>query len=169
MFNYQICSVWLHSVGRRKRNLRSIWDLKRMMISVKNETEFPREVVSSSFPLPHSQIGSIATGAMPILNNGCCLPCCQQWDSFQINSLLFWVFASLTQIQTLRRAIWFAEYMSHALVLVAGKLGKKIAAPPSDNTEKKQLTFKVFPSLRNCDSMGFGVSFCHRSTCYHRG
>lgn len=58
--------------------------------------------------------------------------------------------------------------MSHALVLVAGKLGKISACPP-DKTEKKWLTFKFLPGLRNCDSLGFGISSCQIYTCYHRG
>ena len=60
--------------------------------------------------------------------------------------------------------------MSHAIILAAGKLGKKVSAPSLDKTEKKQLTFKVLPDLRNHDSrvhhlfLDFGTSSCHRIT-----
>lgn len=49
--------------------------------------------------------------------------------------------------------------MSRSLVAAAG-----ISASPSDKTEKKQLTFKVLPSLRNRDFMGFGHRFTHVTT-----
>lgn len=43
--------------------------------------------------------------------------------------------------------------MSHVTFLAVGKWGEKKSAPLLDKKEKKQLTFKIFPDLRSCDSM----------------